>query len=135
MDRSKLEAWAYAALRIVAGFMFSLHGVQKVLGLLTTRPTPELWSQLWIGGLIELVGGVLISLGLFTRPAAFLSSGTMAVAYIQFHWQGQLGAKLFPISGMGNGGELSALYCFVFLLLSIRGSGVLSLDQLLRRKS
>jgi len=135
MDRSKLEAWAYAALRIVAGFMFSLHGVQKVLGELTTKASPEMWSQLWIGGVIELVGGVLIALGLFTRPAAFLSSGTMAVAYIQFHWKGQLGAKLFPISGMGNGGELSALYCFVFLLLAVGGSGAFSLDRLLRRSS
>ena len=109
MNRSKLEESAYAALRIVAGFMFSLHGVQKIFGELTTKAPPEMWSQKWFGGVIELVGGVLIALGLFTRPLAFLSSGTRAVAYIQFHWKGELGEKLLPISGAGNGGESAAL--------------------------
>ena len=135
MNRSTLEAWAYAALRIISGLMFSLHGVQKLLGELTTRARPEMWSQAWFGGVIELVGGVLIALGLFTRPLAFLCSGTMAVAYIQFHWKGQLGEKFFPISGGGNGGELAVLYCFLFLLFAIRGAGGFSLDRRIRRRA
>ncbi len=134
MDRGKLETLAFAALRVVAGFMFALHGAQKLFGFLATKPGPELLSQKGIGGVIELAAGVLIALGLFTRPAAFLASGTMAVAYIQFHWKLQLGEKFFPISGAGNGGELAALYCFVFLLLAIRGSGALSLDRMLGRE-
>lgn len=133
MDRGTLETLAYAALRIVAGFMFSLHGAQKLFGWLATKPGPELLSQRGIGGVIELVTGVLIAVGLFTRPAAFLASGTMAVAYIQFHWKLQLGEKFFPIGGAGNGGELAALYCFVFLLFSIKGSGAASLDRMLGR--
>lgn len=132
-DRARLEALSYAALRIVAGFMFSLHGAQKIFGVLTTKAPPELWSQKWFGGVIELLGGTLIALGLFTRPAAFLASGTMAVAYVQFHWKLQLGAKLLPLSGAGNGGELAALYCFVFLLIWLRGAGALSLDRVLGR--
>jgi putative oxidoreductase len=124
-DRARLEAAAYAVLRIVAGFMFTFHGVQKILGVLATKAPPAMWSQKWVGGVIELVGGVLIMLGLFTRPAAFLSAGTMAVAYWQFHAIER--GKLLPIQ---NGGELAALYCFVFLLIVARGAGALSLDRL-----
>lgn len=133
IDRGRLEVWSYAALRIVAGFMFSLHGVQKLFGVLTTKAPPEMWSQKWFGGVIELVAGVLIAIGLFTRPAAFLASGTMAVAYFQFHWKLQLGSKLFPISGGGNGGELAVLYCFLFLLFAVRGAGSASVDRILGR--
>ena len=97
----------------------------------TTRPPPDVFSQMWIGGLIELVCGALIALGLMTRAAAFLASGTMAVAYFQFHWKLQGGAQLLPIA---NGGEMSALYCFVFLWLSAAGAGPWSLDALRGRK-
>lgn len=127
LDRTRLENVAYALLRIVSGALFSFHGIQKVFGWLTTKPTPELWSQRWFGGVIELVAGALIALGLFSRPAAFLASGTMAVAYFQFHWKLDLGTRVFPIV---NGGELAAVYCFVFLLIAVRGSGALSLDRL-----
>ena len=127
---SRFEDAGYAALRIVAGFMFAFHGAQKLLGLLTTKAPPELFSQMWFGGVIELLGGTLIALGLFARPAAFLAAGTMAVAYFQFHWKLQGGGKLFPIA---NGGELSALYCFVFLLIAVKGAGIASIDRLLRR--
>jgi putative oxidoreductase len=127
---TRYEDAGYAALRIVAGFLFLFHGVQKILGHVTAKPPPELFSQMWIGGIIELVGGALIALGLFVRPAAFLAAGTMAVAYFQFHWKLQLGAKILPIA---NGGELSALYCFVFLFIFIKGAGAASLDRLLRR--
>jgi putative oxidoreductase len=117
-------------LRFVAGFMFFWHGAQKLLGLVTTKAQPEVFSQMWFGGVIELVGGVLIALGLLTRPAAFISAGTMAVAYLQFHWKGALDASFLPII---NKGELSALYCFVFLFICLRGAGPISIDRQLGR--
>ena len=116
---------AYALLRIVAGFMFSFHGAQKILGVLSDFQ-PPLGSQLWIGGLVELLAGLAILLGFKTRIAAFLSSGEMAVAYIQFHWQFQFGSKFFPAT---NKGELAVLYCFVFLYIACRGGGKWSLDK------
>lgn len=108
---------AYALLRIVAGFMFSFHGVQKVLGVLTDTQQP-VGSQLWIGGVIELVCGLAIMLGVLTRLTAFLASGTMAVAYFQFHWKLQLDENVLP--GV-NQGEMAVLYCFVFLYIACRG--------------
>jgi len=116
---------AYALMRIMAGFMFSLHGVQKILGILTDHQ-PAMGSQIWFGGLIELVCGLLIMLGFQTRIAAFLASGTMAVAYIQFHWKLQLGAQFLPVV---NKGELAALYCFVFLYIASRGGVKWRLDK------
>src|SRR5688500_12827896 len=86
---------AYVLLRVVAGLMFAFHGVQKVFGVLTDHQ-PPVGSQLWIGGLIELVCGFAIALGLLTPLAAFLASGTMAVAYFQFHWKLAGGAQFFP---------------------------------------
>lgn len=123
---SKFEPQAYALLRIVSGFMFSLHGVQKVFGQLTDRMPPEFGTQAWLGGWIELVGGILVMLGLKTREAAFLSSGTMAVAYTQFHWKFAGGAEFFPVV---NRGELAALYAFVFLLIATKGSGIWALKK------
>lgn len=129
---ARLESPFYSLLRIVAGAMWSLHGMQKVLGWLTTRQPAAVGSQTWIGGVIELVAGVSIALGLLTRPAAFLASGTMAVAYIQFHWKLDMtGFKWLPIM---NRGELAALYCFVFLFFAARGAGRLSLDALISRQ-
>jgi putative oxidoreductase len=87
---------------------------------------PPAWSQLWFGGIIELVGGLMVLLGLQTRAAAFLSSGTMAVAYIQYHWKLQTGAQLFPAI---NKGELALLYSLVFLLIACRGGVKWSLDK------
>jgi putative oxidoreductase len=128
---ARVEAPAYALLRFVAGAMFSCHGMQKLLGLYATGARPAVGSQIWVGGIIELVGGVLIALGLFTRLAAFLAAGTMAVAYFQFHWKLQLNqGKWLPLV---NKGELAALYCFVFLFIAARGAGVASLDRRLRR--
>jgi putative oxidoreductase len=117
----------YAALRVVSGLMFAFHGMQKILGILWTMPypRPELWSQMWFGGLIELVGGVAIAIGLFTRCAAFVASGTMAVAYFQFHWKFQGGSMVFP--GI-NQGELAALYCWLFLFIAAKGAGPWSVD-------
>ncbi len=108
---------AYALMRIMAGLMFAFHGAQKVLGVLSDFH-PPVGSQLWIGGLIELLGGLAVMLGFQTRIAAFLCSGEMAVAYFQFHWKFQLGPNFFP--GI-NKGELAVLYCFVFLFIACRG--------------
>jgi putative oxidoreductase len=123
-DRARAEALSYTLLRFVAGFMFVFHGMQKLFGAFTSKTPPEMWSQKWFGGVIELVGGVLIAVGLFTRPAAFVASGMCAVAYWQFHAIEK--GSLLPIV---NSGELAALYCFVFLFIAARGGGSVSLDR------
>src|SRR5688572_30753435 len=84
---ARLETLAYVLLRVVAGAMWSVHGVQKLFGWAASHAGPAVGSQAWFGGIIELVCGALVAIGLFTRPAAFLASGTMAVAYAQFHWK------------------------------------------------
>jgi putative oxidoreductase len=125
-DRSNTQSTAFAALRIVAGFMFACHGAQKLLGWFNSPGQPSAFSQMWFGGIIELVGGILICLGLFTRPAALIASGTMAVAYFQFNWRFAFeGSKFMPIV---NGGELAVLYCFVFLVFALAGGGAYSFD-------
>ena len=120
----------YSAARAVAGFLFLAHGVQKLLGGLgadpNTFPVSVLSFPLGIAGLVELVGGALIMVGLYTPLAAFVCSGQMAAAYFMAHApQG-----FWPIV---NQGELAALYCFVFLYFASRGSGPLSVDRLLGR--
>ena len=121
----KYADYIYALLRIVTGFIFSFHGAQKILGVLSEFQPPA-WSQLWFGGIIELVGGLMVLLGFQTRAAAFLCSGTMAVAYIQYHWKFQIGAQLFPAV---NKGELALLYSLIFLLIACRGGVKWSLDK------
>ena len=116
---------AYALMRIITGFMFSFHGAQKILGLLSEFQ-PPVGSQLWIGGIIELLGGLAVMLGFQTRIAAFLCSGEMAVAYFQFHWKFQMGLNFFPVV---NKGELAVLYSFVFLFISCRGGVKWKLDK------
>jgi putative oxidoreductase len=127
---ARLETPLYAALRIVAGGMLAVHGAQKVLGLFASQLQPPAGSQLWLGGIIEIATGLLIAAGLFTRGAAFLAAGTMAVAYIQFHWKLQLAGSMWlpPV----NHGEPAVLNCFIFLLVFARGAGPLSLDARLR---
>ncbi|WP_242343716.1 DoxX family protein [Anaeromyxobacter terrae] len=125
---ARLETPLYTALRAVAGAMFMFHGAQKILGWLAAGPGPAAGTQLWFGGIIELAAGTLIALGLFTRAAAFLASGTMAVAYLQFHWK--LALSGFAWLPAVNKGELAALYCFLFLYVTARGPGAISVDAL-----
>ncbi|MBN1209160.1 MAG: DoxX family protein [Myxococcaceae bacterium] len=114
----------YALLRIVAGLMFMLHGMQKLFGMFGGMP-PGVPAFITYGaGLIEFVGGALIALGLFAAPAAFLSSGTMAAAFFLGHVIPAKG-NLLPIV---NKGELAALYCFVFLYIAAHGAGIWSID-------
>jgi putative oxidoreductase len=115
------EAEVYAALRIVTGFLFLWHGVQKLFGFPEGMPPGVPAFITWIAGPIELVCGILVMIGVFTRPAAFLASGLMAFAY----WMGHGTKALLPVQ---NGGELAVLYCFLFLFISARGSGIWSLD-------
>jgi putative oxidoreductase len=111
---------AYALMRIVTGFLFLWHGTQKLFSV--PMPPPQLPSiVIAIAGPIELVGGTLVMIGLFTGWAAFLCSGLMAFAYWMVHG---MQAPL-PIQNMG---ELAALYCFVFLYISTQGSGIWSVD-------
>jgi len=110
----------YALLRIVAGFLFFFHGTQKLVGF--PLPVPEAPAFIIYGaGIIELVGGVLVMIGFYTRWAAFVCSGLMAAAY----WMAHGFQALFPIA---NQGELAALYCFVFLCISARGAGMWAVD-------
>ena len=122
---SKYTEVSYALLRIISGAIFAFHGVQKLFGILTEHQ-PSIGSQLWLGGLIELICGLLLVIGFQSRWAAFLASGTMAVAYFQFHWKFQFGPEFFPAL---NGGDAAILYCFVFLYIACRGSGMWSLDK------
>ncbi len=118
------EALALNLLRIVAGFLFMQHGLQKLFGVLGRDVPVEFFSQMGLAGVLELVGGVLLVLGLFSRPVAFVLSGEMAWAYFQAHAPN----GFWPIV---NRGELAALYSFVFLYLAVRGGGSLSLDGLI----
>lgn len=113
----------HALLRIMAGFLFFQHGLPKLFGGFGRDAPVEMFSQLWVAGIIEVFGGAAIALGLYTSLVAFIASGEMAVAYFQAHAP----RGFWPIV---NNGELAALYCFVFLYLAASGSGRWSLDAL-----
>jgi putative oxidoreductase len=130
----KLVQPAYLLLRVVSGLLFLQAGGMKMLDWFGGIPAehgghPAAWSQIWIGGAMELYGGLLVMLGLFTRPVAFLLAGEMAVAYWQFHFEPEL---FWPIQ---NHGEPAVLLCFVFLLVAAHGGGPWSLDALRRRRA
>lgn len=117
----RLAPRIYAVLRIVAGLMFAVHGAQKLLGLFGGQQVP-LMSQFGLAGVIELVGGILIAIGLFTSIAAFIASGEMAAAYFIAH------APRGPMP-IQNDGELAVLYCFLFLYIAARGTVALGVKR------
>jgi putative oxidoreductase len=125
-----LEPYARSLLRAVAGFTFSLHGMQKLFGFFggVKGAAVPFGSLPWVAGCLETVGGLLLILGLFTSPVAFVLSGEMAVAYFKAHFP----HGFLPLL---NHGELAVLYCFIFLYLWSAGAGPLSLDSLVRKKS
>lgn len=116
---SKYAGYVYAIMRIILGLLFACHGAQKLFGMFGGKGGAQ--GLMLVGGIIELAGGLLIALGLLTRPAAFLASGMMAVAYFMAHSSG----GFIPIV---NKGELAVVYCFVFLYIFFRGSGPISVD-------
>src|SRR5713101_5508740 len=133
MARSRLyEQWsprALSILRIAVGLLFLEHGTQKLLGFPPSpNPGPALFSLQGVQGVLELVGGLLILLGLVTRPVAFILCGDMAVAYFLAHAP----RNFFP---MLNGGDAAILHCFVFLYLMVAGAGAWSVDAALARRS
>jgi putative oxidoreductase len=115
----RFEPYAYALLRIVAGLLFTFHGLQK-FGIMGGGMVP-MFGKLGLAAIIELVGGGLIMVGFMTSPIAFLASGEMAYAYFSAH----LPKGTWPIQ---NGGEPAALFAFIFLYISTRGAGMLSID-------
>ena len=129
----RYSTYIYAMLRIVSGFLFMWHGSQKLFGFVPQSPAPDagaaaagLSPLMAVGGTIELVGGLLIMVGLFTGIAAFLASGMMAVGYFIAHFST---LAFLPIV---NKGELAVIYCFVFLYIASRGSGVWSIESIFK---
>ena len=115
----------YALLRIVSGLVFAIHGAQKLLGMFGGQRVDA--PLMVLAGIIALGGGLLIALGLFAAPAAFVASGEMAVAFFKAHFpQGW--------NPVENGGEAATLYAFIFLYIAARGSGIWSLDSIFRRR-
>jgi putative oxidoreductase len=126
MTRQELETvWAprlLGVLRIVAAILFIEHGTQKLFGFPPSdRPMPEMFTLLWFAGVLETFGGLLLLIGLFTRPVAFILSGQMAVAY----WMAHASGSIYPAA---NGGDAAILFCFVFLYIAVAGPGAFSLD-------
>jgi putative oxidoreductase len=119
---SGFEPVAYAALRIVSGFLLSCHGAQKLFGAFGGHQVSIHTPLMLLAGIIEFGGGVLILLGLLTHVAGFIASGEMAVAYFSSH----AGRGFFPIQ---NGGELAVIYCFLFLFIACRGAGKFGVDK------
>ncbi len=116
-----------SVLRIVSGLLFLLHGTQKLIGIPTpTRGMPEMYTLMWSAGVLEVVGGALLIIGLFTRPVAFVLSGMMAVAYFMAHAP----QDLFPTL---NGGDAAILFSFIFLYLFVAGGGSWSVDRMMSR--
>lgn len=119
-------ATLHALLRLVAGLLFFQHGLPKLVGGFGRSAPAELFSQMGLAGVLEVFGGAAIAVGLFTSPVAFILSGEMAVAYFQAHAP----RGFWPVT---NGGELAALFCFVFLYFAATGAGKWSLDAVRRR--
>ncbi|HTF38726.1 MAG TPA: DoxX family protein [Blastocatellia bacterium] len=120
----KYSNFFYALMRIIAGLLFACHGAQKLFGVLGGQKQEA--ALMIAAGVIELVGGILIVVGLFTSYVAFIAAGEMAVAYFKQHSPG----GFWPIV---NRGELAVLFCFVFLYIASVGSGILSIDALIEK--
>jgi putative oxidoreductase len=132
MHMNKAKDISMFLLRVVAGLLFLQSGGMKMLDWFGGIPAqfgghPHAMTQVWIGGMLELIGGSAVLLGLFTRPVAFILAGEMAVAYFQFHQPN----GTWPIQ---NHGEPAVLLCFIFLFFAAHGAGPWSLDRLVRRK-
>jgi putative oxidoreductase len=126
MLSSSFSSYVLSVVRIVVGLLFLEHGTAKYLGFPALPRSTATLSMSGVGGLLELIGGALIVLGLFTRPVAFLLCGEMAVAYFYAHFP----RNFFPLI---NGGDAAILYCFVFLYLMFAGAGPWSIDALVAR--
>ena len=124
---AKWQPQFLSVLRIMAGLLFLEHGTSKYLGFPHVEKVPEALSMSGVGGMLELVGGALIALGLFTRPVAFLLAGEMAIAYFYAHAP----RAFFPVL---NAGDAAILFCFVFLYLFFAGPGPWSIDAMMKRK-
>ena len=127
MIPTRYAPYTYALFRIVFGLMFLSHGLQKLFGMFGGQSAP-IASVFGIAGMIELLFGTLIMAGFFTRIAAFLASGEMAVAYFMVHQR----MALWPLQ---NQGELAVLYCFAFLYIAARGAGPWSVDEGIMKRS
>jgi len=123
---AKFSPYLLSVLRIVVGLLFMQHGGQKLLGYPPGGQKVELLSLAGLSGVLELGGGVLMLLGFLTRPAAFILSGEMAVAYFKVH----AAVAFWPVQ---NHGELAVVYCFIFLYFAAAGAGPLSVDALRKR--
>ncbi|HGG7661825.1 TPA: DoxX family protein [Neisseria meningitidis] len=121
---NRIQPVLLSVLRIVTAYLFLLHGTSKIFAFPIEMGSGSPGGLLLLAGILEIVGGILLVLGLFARPAAFVLSGQMAVAYFMAHASGNV---LFPIA---NGGESAVLFCFVFLYIAAAGGGAWSLDRL-----
>lgn len=131
MQNNQLSSYALALLRIVAGYTFLLHGSAKLFALphVAYFDGLSVFSLLGFGGILELVGGALLVLGLFSRLAAFILSGEMAVAYFMFH--ASASTFLLPLI---NNGESAVLFCFIFLYIAVVGGGAFALDNIRNKR-
>jgi putative oxidoreductase len=124
---NRLQPYVLSILRFVVGLLFVQHGLVKLFGFPTGAGFPALLSLPWLEGCIEMIGGSLIAIGLWTRAAALITSGEMAIGYFMVHSP----KSFFPYV---NGGNLAVLYCFVFLYLIFAGPGPISVDELLWKR-